>query len=904
MAPTPYLQINYKIVNEFWHSDLASDPDNQNKAKVYVSLGTDSKGNQLYDLHERRVRNGNLQLLLGIFHKSEYGARFREATKTAKRPNGARLGRRQFGAMRCTCVQKRKASQCDCQLCTYVTDNLRRWHLARTGWHNAKRLCVGGKPCSCHIHRGVPAPAEEEWEEAAWLAAGAAAAEPGEVHAEQWEAATAAATAARRAHAERYDKMTGSAEKLAAALLRCGQQSYPDYSVTGTLYSEYNQTCAAGNCSKKLFAPREACSWEHVFGADCPIESSDEAFEWMVWMQKQRGKDEEGKPTYSPEWVPRCGTRREFLIEMRSKVSKWLYHSWRDRVLRHSLRIFDDRRSGRHVIALRAQVVGPLLLADALRVVADSAALQQQAAEDRQLRATHASTLGQLVAHETAAAKWQCRAAHAGTLAAVARVAEAAAASHRPSNEARAALQRAERQFEALTNSAHVQCDYAAQFETERSRNATCARMERHNFEVSHVGFGSFVQATREGRFRRKRPRERFEHRQQVYVFFSFFNAGYKPNARSHNVVQEDIDHFLKYGTFLHGEWFEGGARQPNGPTGEAREPLPSTLIEAPLAPPVLPGYNRRLEVTDGCSCQYDSGSQHHQTAERRTKTASWPEAQAAAAVAAVAVATAETEAKAAAAAALKVVAEAGITRVHVKKIESHGKAGATDGMGNVPTFAIRGAIESGVILHPGTRDLVLFLADVRRAPSTAAAAKDGWQAATKYFFGYVDSAKFTKARVPDCEARGWACHDQHVYAGLCADQQRAERDGPIRTGRMFCACPPCSMLNFEQCEMTAMMGLTRQVQVPLPRGTASRMPQMASLQEWANLLRPGMVVAVRATGADQHLEGPVWLLLVTSEAFEVGMQLIVGMQVRVGMQLIGLIVMDVALGRTVRLML
>ena len=31
------LKVSYKIVDEFWHSDLASDPDNQNKAKVLCS---------------------------------------------------------------------------------------------------------------------------------------------------------------------------------------------------------------------------------------------------------------------------------------------------------------------------------------------------------------------------------------------------------------------------------------------------------------------------------------------------------------------------------------------------------------------------------------------------------------------------------------------------------------------------------------------------------------------------------------------------------------------------------------------------------------------------------------------------------------------------------------------------
>jgi|TARA_B110001469_G_scaffold89753_1_gene85184 hypothetical protein len=770
-----------------------------------------------------------------------------QATKTAKRPNGALLGRRQFAKAICPCIKKRKASQCDCQLCTYVEDNLRRWHKARHGWHGAKRERIGGQPCNCHIHSALLQPALEA-EEAIWLAAGAAAAEPQEAHADQWAAAAAA-----RARAEQYDSMTASPTKLAAALLPCGQQSYPDYSVTGTLYREYSQPCAASNCPKQVFAPRETCGWQHVFGTDCPIESSGEAFEWFVWQMQQRGTDADGKPTYSPEWMPYSGTRAEFFKEFRDKVRDWLYHSWRDRVLRHSLRIFDDRRSGRHVVALRARVTGPLLLADALRVVAEYAELEQ-------LRA---------IALAPANIERR-RAAIAGTLAAVARVAEAAATSHRPSDQAVAALSRAEAQFASLAGTAFIQVDYAAQFESERARTATCARMERHNFEVCHAGFSPYVQAAREGRFRNKRPRERFVYKQQVYVFFAFSNAGYKPNARSHNIVQEDIAHFLKYGTFLHGEWFEGGERYPGGPTGDARQPLPGALSEAAPAPPVLPGMDRQVEVSDGCGSQYDSGTQHHQTAEWRTKTANWPEAREAATAAAAEMAAATTEAERAAAAARKAAAEGGIVKVHVKKVESHGKAGATDGNGNVPTFALKSAIESGALLHPGTRDLVLFLADHRRAPSVAQEAKDGWGAATKYFWGYMDTAKFSKRAVPDCEARGWSCHDQHVYVGLCADRQRAERDGPLRTGRMFCACVPCSMLDFEHCEMTAMVGRTRPVNVPLPRGTASRVSQIESLEEWASLLKLGMVVAVRAAAAERHLEGGFWLLHVDSEAFEV----------------------------------
>ena len=71
--------MSYNIIEEFSHSDLCSDPDNQNKAKVCVFVGFDDKGNQLYDLHERRVRNGDQNTLLGTFRGSEFGKRFREA---------------------------------------------------------------------------------------------------------------------------------------------------------------------------------------------------------------------------------------------------------------------------------------------------------------------------------------------------------------------------------------------------------------------------------------------------------------------------------------------------------------------------------------------------------------------------------------------------------------------------------------------------------------------------------------------------------------------------------------------------------------------------------------------------------------------------------------------------------
>ena len=52
-------------------------------------------------------------------------------------------------------------------------------------------------------------------------------------------------------------------------------------------------------------------------------------------------------------------------------------------------------------------------------------------------------------------------------------------------------------------------------------------------------------------------------------------------------------------------------------------------------------------------------------------------------------------------------------------------------------------------------------------------------------------------------------------------------------------------------------------------RGEVARTNQIECLVEWAKLLKPGMVVAVRASTDKEHIEGKYWLLLVDSEAIE-----------------------------------
>ena len=88
----------------------------------------------------------------------------------------------------------------------------------------------------------------------------------------------------------------------------------------------------------------------------------------------------------------------------------------------------------------------------------------------------------------------------------------------------------------ALT--ATVQSDYASQFETYRIHTGTCAQPERHNMLVTIVGYKPYVEMMKkQGRGRKNSGLEPVQ-KQRVDIFYAFHKAGFKPSARSFNVVQ------------------------------------------------------------------------------------------------------------------------------------------------------------------------------------------------------------------------------------------------------------------------------------------------------------------------------------------------------------------------------
>lgn len=929
-----------RALDQFWHGDEASEPDNMNQKLVRIELGIDEKsGEKLYALHPRRVQKASTRRLLPVFRRSAIASRLREETCTErtvrktrsgaervvrKGRDGVKVSWRRFSESKCACIKKRKPSECVCLKCSYLTSNVARLHHDRRVWHRMARERIGGGPCVCHIHPRASAVESAQERAAACVsqeeAYRAAVEEGGDGAAERWAAALAdrdaaelevAAALAKAERARKYDEMFESVDKLTATLMPCGKENHEALSIIGAgTFQAYKRGCIFGDCANRMWRGSLACGFKRIFGAPCPTEASEARTEWRRWEKRLRSTNDEGKEFHALEWVPAHGTRAQLWAELLPAIKDTLPHIWRNGVMMQAVHVFEDRKSGRHAFELekrRRLLAAPQLLAHALDVIVNVVERRPIVGGGLYL-----------------------------TLRALKRLA-ATVDMPEPADveDAKQAATKAEQVHQALSKTATVQSDYASQLETNRTFHATCATKERHNYLVTLVGYRSW----REERARpRKAPprrhrritqgqpwekplsrisvpaglpelqpsssrypvrdsRSTYDFKQCVDALLAFHKSGFKPNARSYNVVMEDVCHFLKYGTVLHGEWFIEGQRVPLA-HGAHRSPLPpgSGLSERPIMPPDFPEMERMEARTDGCPNQFDYGTNYHQTAAWRAKTAHWAltaaraklaQAEAALKAAMSAFEAASEEGQEAAAEALEVaraealvVAQAtqtivdtngisdAITRAHTKLIEYHGKGGY-DSLGYMPKLAVEDAIQSGAMLNPGTIELVHYLALTKQTPTVAKADKSGWEAPGRYIWAYYDTSKFTKFTVPDASSfKG--CQENHRFIGLCEERSKAERDGPLRAVKLFCACDPCLLFRTEECLLPALMGRAVRAKAPLAKGTPAHMPQLVSLQAFADSLDAKMLVAVTVDESEVELEGPYWLALLSGAAFVV----------------------------------
>lgn len=391
--------------------------------------------------------------------------------------------------------------------------------------------------------------------------------------------------------------------------------------------------------------------------------------------------------------------------------------------------------------------------------------------------------------------------------------------------------------------------DYTAQIEIPREYAATCAYRAKHNCCVSVVGY----KPKKEDRFLRAHGKRLVDEKktlmmQQVDVFYGCFGANRKSTAEHYNMQREDMEHILKYGTSLHGEWFVGGQRVPQKggkkhaaelPTGnmpckvgdeEGGKPwglvdAPFTSDEASAAAAVFAEMENNIEPTDGCGGQFQgeanvgrvAGALHGPTKLRRHS---------------------------------------------VIGVANHGK-GIGDALGHVLTTSVDEGVAHQRLLLQGTRNLVLYLAQHHHAPKGDPATKMGFWAPRRYFYGFYRDELWAKTPQHFKPSAPKNMHSRSTTAN--ADPRTTNVS--LRTA--FCSCPECVVprCNYGACKMKSITGTQKVVAfrpVTLPKGVTT---QSQSLADFSATLKVGEYRAVNVASDQQGAEGSFWLAELLSEA-------------------------------------
>ena len=109
-----------------------------------------------------------------------------------------------------------------------------------------------------------------------------------------------------------------------------------------------------------------------------------------------------------------------------------------------------------------------------------------------------------------------------------------------------------------------------------------------------------------------------------------------------------------------------------------------------------------------------------------------------------------------------------------------------------------------------------------------------------------------------------------HMFAGTCKDAATAKEQGRLEVRAVPCACPPCTELRFNDCEMKALLSCeVKRVKAPRAAGETAGLRQMDSLEAWAASLKSKQLVAVRADRRERSVEGCYWLAVLKGKPFE-----------------------------------
>lgn len=328
--------------------------------------------------------------------------------------------------------------------------------------------------------------------------------------------------------------------------------------------------------------------------------------------------------------------------------------------------------------------------------------------------------------------------------------------------------------------------------------------------------------------------------RQKVFGIFAFSKR--KGDATFDQTVVMDLVHVMKTGKLKSGsrcEWFYKGERILGSST---LNPLISDkLKEAATAVPLHKELLRIVDKRDRCTGQFQGANAFYSIQEFKNRTQT--------------------------------------NVVDLSQTSCHGK-GHSDGASNIPTGHLRAAAKENQPVAPGTRGLVLFLADkMRKTPS---AKKDSWMCFDDYLVAYYPEEAFDSA--PFQAQSGYkGSSSDHFYTNSGLHR--------IATRHLRCMCPSCIAapgLYSESCNLTDWCGKVKHYNLE-PADTTSRedhvrpTTNVQTLEEFAATLGPHGSPCERVVACVVHeddaneLDEPFYLARVVSKARKLDTDCLVG---------------------------
>ena len=393
----------------------------------------------------------------------------------------------------------------------------------------------------------------------------------------------------------------------------------------------------------------------------------------------------------------------------------------------------------------------------------------------------------------------------------------------------------------SMAGTAILTKDFAAVIDHDKKFNKTCAYPERSHEWVGVYQCSPYLYRYTDVQRKARRKCNRSiksQVRQKVYAIFAFSKR--KGDCTYDQTVQADLVHIMRTGRVPDGsraEWFCRGERLLGSSTSR---PLTPKLKESTKPFPLHATLKRLVDKRDRCAGQFQGANAFfsNQEFETRNKT--------------------------------KVV--------DLSQTSCHGK-GHADGASNVPTGHLRQAAKDNEPVAPGTRGLVLFLADKMRKPASRKC--DKWMSMDDYLVAYYPVDSFNDSMFKASKGYDGSSQD-HFYS-----QSGLHRLGARNLRCMCTSCIPEPSLFSTSCSLTGWCGSMRHYN--LKAGTAVERVrvrarrEICTLDDFAETLGPHgspceRVVACMVHDGDQNeLDEPFYLARVVSKARRIDKDCLVG---------------------------